>query len=204
MVYRFYWWVSITDTWLFFLFEMLVLVSQSCQQPTTAYKHLAGVGGWNASCTLGSPIWHLYKDMFDAMRRKQHRNLDLIPGNCWLSISSSFTSKQLNVPQDHQALNPNSWKYWRSLNMAAWPQTDRKRTLAQFKFGSGVSGLFIEEHCHLLLEALKQSHEFTNLQEMKLAACLRWASYMYSCVEGRQTGPRALLHALLHYALCTK
>ena len=46
--------------------------------------------------------------------------------------------------------------------MAAWPQTDRKRTLAQFKFGSGVSGLFIEEHCHLLLEALKQSHEFTS------------------------------------------
>ena len=50
--------------------------------------------------------------------------------------------------------------------MVAWPQTDRKRTLVQFKFGSGVSGLFIEEHCHLLLEALEQSHEFANLQEI--------------------------------------
>ena len=51
------------------------------------------------------------------------------------------------------------------------PQSDCKKILAEFKFGGGVSGPFIKEHCCLLLEVLEQSHEFTNLQEIKLAAC---------------------------------
>ena len=42
------------------------------------------------------------------------------------------------------------------------------------KFGGGVSGSFI----NFSLEVLEQSREFTNLQEVKLAVCLRQASYM--------------------------
>ena len=38
-----------------------------------------------------------------------------------------------------------------------------------FKFGSGISGLFIEERCCLSLEVLEQSHQSVNLQEIKLA-----------------------------------
>ena len=45
------------------------------------------------------------------------------------------------------------------------------RLLEEFKFGGGVSGPFIKEHCRFLLEVLEQSHEFANLQEIKLAAC---------------------------------
>ena len=52
-----------------------------------------------------------------------------------------------------------------------WPQTDRKNILVKFKFGGGVSGSFIEESCHLSLEVLEQSHEFANLQEIKLTVC---------------------------------
>ena len=68
---------------------------------------------------------------------------------------------------------PYSWKYWPSLNSAVWPQTDCKKTLVEFKFGGGISDPFIKERCHLSLEVLEQSHEFTNLQEIKLAACQR-------------------------------
>ena len=45
------------------------------------------------------------------------------------------------------------------------------RLLEEFKFGGGVSGPFIKERCRFLLEVLEQSHEFANLQEIKLAAC---------------------------------
>ena len=38
-----------------------------------------------------------------------------------------------------------------------------------FKFGDDVLGLFIKEHCRLSLEVLEQTHEFANLQEIKLA-----------------------------------
>ena len=58
-----------------------------------------------------------------------------------------------------------------ALNLAVWPQTNCQKILAEFKFGSGVSGPFIKQRCHLSLEALEQSHEFPNLQEIKLAAC---------------------------------
>ena len=39
-----------------------------------------------------------------------------------------------------------SWKYWPSLNLAVWPQTNPKKKI---KFGGGISGLFIKESCHL-------------------------------------------------------
>ena len=39
------------------------------------------------------------------------------------------------------------------------------------KFGGGASSPFIQVHCCLSLEVLEQSHEFANLQEIKLAAC---------------------------------
>ena len=54
---------------------------------------------------------------------------------------------------------PYSQKYWQSLNLAVLPETDRKKILAEFKFGSGVSGPFIKEHCCLSLEVLEQSNE---------------------------------------------
>ena len=60
-----------------------------------------------------------------------------------------------------------SQKYWRSLNSALWPHTNREQILAEFKFGGGGSGPLTKERCHLLLEVLKQSHEFTNLQQTK-------------------------------------
>ena len=66
---------------------------------------------------------------------------------------------------------PYSRKYWWSLNLVVWPQTNRKKILAEFKFGSGVSGPFIKERCRLSLEVLEQSHELAILQEIKLAAC---------------------------------
>lgn len=56
-----------------------------------------------------------------------------------------------------------------SLNLAVWTQTDHKKILAEFKFGSGASGPFIREHCSLSLEV--QAHPFANLQEIKLAVC---------------------------------
>ena len=50
------------------------------------------------------------------------------------------------------------------------PNRDRKVILAELKFGGGPSGPFIKERCRLLLEILEQSHEFANLQEIKLPA----------------------------------
>ena len=56
--------------------------------------------------------------------------------------------------------------------MTVWSQTNgKKQILVEFKFGSGISGLFIKEHCRLSLEVLEQSDEFASLQEIKLAAC---------------------------------
>ena len=48
------------------------------------------------------------------------------------------------------------------LNLAVWPQTDRKKihVLVEFKFDGSTSGLFIKERCCLSLEAHEQSHEF--------------------------------------------
>ena len=40
------------------------------------------------------------------------------------------------------------------------PKPNIKKILAEFKFGSGISGLFIKEHCRLSLEVPEQSHEF--------------------------------------------
>ena len=55
--------------------------------------------------------------------------------------------------------------------------------------------------CHLSLVVLERSHEFTNLQKVKLAASYHRASYMYTAsVEG--WGPE-LLHAK-HYVLWAK
>ena len=51
------------------------------------------------------------------------------------------------------------------------PKPTIKKILVEFKFGGGVSGPLIKERCRLSLEVLEQSHEFTNLQEIKLAAC---------------------------------
>ena len=34
---------------------------------------------------------------------------------------------------------PYNRKYWRSLNLAVWPQTERKNILAEFKFSGGAS-----------------------------------------------------------------
>lgn len=39
-----------------------------------------------------------------------------------------------------------------------------------FRFGGGVSGPFIKEHCHFSLGVLEQSHELENLQEIKIAS----------------------------------
>ena len=54
--------------------------------------------------------------------------------------------------------------------MVVWPQTDHKKKI-KIKFGGGISGPFIKECCRLSLEVLEQSHEFTTLQEIKLAVC---------------------------------
>ena len=72
----------------------------------------------------------------------------------------------------------------------------------EFKFGGGVSGLFIKECWGLLLETLEQSQEFANLQEIKLWQCASAElATCTACEEGRRTGPRVLLHALHHYVL---
>ena len=47
-------------------------------------------------------------------------------------------------------------KYWQNLNLAV---------------ASQVCSTSLKERCHLSLEVLEQSHKFTNLQEIKLAAC---------------------------------
>ena len=86
--------------------------------------------------------------------------------------------------------------------MAVRPQSDCKKILAEFKFGGGVSGPFIKEHCHLLLEVLEQSHEFENLQNQQRAS-----AELATCtahIEGHQVGPRVQVDALYQYALHTK
>ena len=50
--------------------------------------------------------------------------------------------------------------------LVVWPQTNHKKVMAEFKFGGGVSGLFVKERCRLSVEVLEQSHEFANLQEI--------------------------------------
>ena len=79
--------------------------------------------------------------------------------------------------------------------MAVWSQ--------KIYIFSGISDPFMKEHCHLLFEVLKQSHEFANLHEIKHAS-----AELATCTAAergtRQSGPRALLHALHHYALHTK
>ena len=57
------------------------------------------------------------------------------------------------------------------LNSVVWPQADCKKFLVEFQFGSGISSSFIKERYRLSLEVLEQTHEFANLQEIKLAAC---------------------------------
>ena len=86
--------------------------------------------------------------------------------------------------------------------MAVRPQSDCKKILAEFKFGGGVSGPFIKEHCHLLLEVLEQSHEFENLQNQQHAS-----TELATCtahIEGHRVGPRVQVDALCQYALHTK
>ena len=50
-------------------------------------------------------------------------------------------------------------KYWLSLNLAVGPQTNYKKILAEFKFGSGASVLFIKKCCYLSLEVIEQNHK---------------------------------------------
>ena len=57
------------------------------------------------------------------------------------------------------------------LNLAVWPQTDRKKILAEFEFGGGVLRSVYQGVLLSHAEVPEQSHEFANLQELKLAAC---------------------------------
>ena len=50
------------------------------------------------------------------------------------------------------------------------PKLTIKKILAEFKFGGGASGPFFKEHCHLSLEILEQSLEFTNIKNFKHAS----------------------------------
>ena len=60
---------------------------------------------------------------------------------------------------------PHSLKYWWPLNSVVHPQTDRKQI-----FVAPQACLPRSFAVCLLLEVLEQSHEFANLQEIKLAA----------------------------------
>ena len=67
-----------------------------------------------------------------------------------------------------------SWKYWQSLNLTVWPQTECKKKT--FKFGGGASQRITSSQtlhmslsrsvAFLLLEVLELSHEFADLQEI--------------------------------------
>ena len=61
-----------------------------------------------------------------------------------------------------------SRKYWQSLNLAVWPQTDlkKKKEIWRWHLRSVYQGALSS-----LAEVLEQSHKIANLQEMKLAAC---------------------------------
>ena len=62
---------------------------------------------------------------------------------------------------------PYSWKYWRSLNLAVWPQTKGKKILAEFKFGGGalqritnIAHAFIRERSFILSTLRRQCHYY--------------------------------------------
>ena len=57
------------------------------------------------------------------------------------------------------------------LNQNKMYVTNGIEIMVDFKFGGGVSGLFIRECCRLSLEVLEQSQEFANLQKINPAAC---------------------------------
>ena len=40
---------------------------------------------------------------------------------------------------------PYNQKFWRSLNLAVWPQTKRKKVLAKFKLGGGASAVYYQK-----------------------------------------------------------
>ena len=54
---------------------------------------------------------------------------------------------------------PYNGKYWQSLHLVIWPQSDGKKFLAKFKFGGGTSGPFIKDL--LLFCPLPRQSQFT-------------------------------------------
>ena len=69
---------------------------------------------------------------------------------------------------------PYNWKYWQSLNLAVWPQTDHTKMLAEFKFGGGISGPFIKESCRLLLRHFNKPMSL-QIHKKKPGSVLAWS-----------------------------
>ena len=89
-------------------------------------------------------------------------------------MATSFSTQTVGyrVPMvGNEILYSRNQKYWLSLSLAVWPQTNCTKILVEFKFDGGISGRFIKELCRLSLEVLEQNYEFANLQELKLAVC---------------------------------
>ena len=83
---------------------------------------------------------------------------------------------------------PYSRKYWQSLSLAVWPQTDYIKMSAEFKFGGGISGPFIKESCRLLLRHLNKPMSLQIYKKKKQTwqhASVELAAYT-SCIEGRE------------------
>ena len=81
---------------------------------------------------------------------------------------------------------PTIKKYWQNLNLAV---------------ASQVHLTSLKQHCHISLEVLEQSHEFTNLNWQHASTKLATST---ARIDGHWMGPRVLVHALCHYMLRTK
>ena len=111
-----------------------------------SYKSVIGVS-WPKKIIFAATVRTHSGNLLSVIKTLQHKQKFLF---------ANYRDSPRNLPY--------SQKYWRSLKLVVWPQTDHKNIWAEFKFGSGISGPFIKEFCRLSFEVLEQRHEFANLQ----------------------------------------
>ena len=102
---------------------------------------------------------------------------------------------------------PYSRKYWRSLSLVVWPQTKRKKILAEFKFGGGIV-LRHHKHCACIYQGALPSSCLRYLNNAVSSQIYKKYNWQHASVElgictarveGHRAGQRALLHA---YIIC--
>ena len=100
----------------------------------------------------------------------------------------------------------NSRKYWQSLNLAVWPQTERKKYWRNLNLAVALRSVIRHyKHCERVYQGAlpssclrylnkamsSQIYKKYNCQHVNDELAIRTA-----CEKGRRTGPRALQHVL--------